>query len=102
MRVKVMEALAYGKAIVATPLALEGLDLHDGEHILVAETDDEFADAIVGLLEDTDRRRALARSARRWAEAHLDADKQVQAYEALYSSVANDRCASPARGLSLS
>jgi glycosyltransferase involved in cell wall biosynthesis len=99
MRVKILEALACGKAIVATPLALEGLDLQDGEHVLVAETDDEFADAIVGLLENVDRRRALARSARRWAEQHLDADKQVEAYEALYASVANGRRPASARAL---
>ena len=32
-----LEALSAGKAIVATPLALEGLDVHDGEHVIVAE-----------------------------------------------------------------
>jgi glycosyltransferase involved in cell wall biosynthesis len=102
MRVKILEALAYGKAIVATPLALEGLDVRDGEQVLIAETDEEFADAIVGLLENVDRRRALARSARRWAEKHLDADQQVEAYEALYSSIANGRRPSSAGALRVS
>jgi polysaccharide biosynthesis protein PslH len=91
MRVKILEALAYGKAIVASPLALEGLDVKDGEHVVVAETDAEFENAIVGLLADPAQRRAIATAARRWAEAHMDSDTQVRAYEALYSSVVNGR-----------
>ena len=89
MRVKILEALAYGKAIVASPLALEGLDVKDGEHVVVAETDAEFENAIVELLADPARRRTIATAARQWAEAHMDSDTQVRAYEALYSSVVN-------------
>jgi glycosyltransferase involved in cell wall biosynthesis len=91
MRVKVLEALSFGKAIVATPLALEGLDLTDGEHVLVAETDVEFADALVALLTDAERRAAIAKAGRRWAEEHLAMDSQVRAYEALFESLANGR-----------
>jgi glycosyltransferase involved in cell wall biosynthesis len=43
MRVKVLEALGAGKAVVASHLATEGLDLVDGQHVVHAETDDEFA-----------------------------------------------------------
>jgi glycosyltransferase involved in cell wall biosynthesis len=88
MRVKVLEALAGGKAVVATPLALEGLDVRHGEHVLIAETDVDFADALVDLLADVERRTAIAQAARRWAEQNLDLDSQVRAYEALYSSLA--------------
>jgi glycosyltransferase involved in cell wall biosynthesis len=87
MRVKVIEALAAGKAVVATPLALEGLDVRHGEHVLVAETAAEFADAVVALLADAGRRAELAMAARRWAEDHLDPDTQVRAYERLYASL---------------
>jgi glycosyltransferase involved in cell wall biosynthesis len=87
MRVKVLEALAGGKAIVATPLALEGLEVSHGEHVLVAETAAEFADALVELLADVHRRTAIAKAARRWAEQNLDLDRQVQAYEALYEEI---------------
>jgi glycosyltransferase involved in cell wall biosynthesis len=87
MRVKVLEALASGKAIVATPLALEGLELRQGEHVFVAETGAEFADALVALLMDKDRRTAMAQAARRWAEKNLDLGSRVQAYEALYASL---------------
>jgi glycosyltransferase involved in cell wall biosynthesis len=87
MRVKVLEALAAGKALVATRLATEGLDVTSGEELLLAETDEELAEAIVSLLLDEERRVALAQSARRWAETHLDWDAVVRAHEELYASV---------------
>lgn len=86
MRVKLLEALASGKAVVASPLAAAGLDA--GEHVLeTAETDDEFADAIVRLLEDPAARVRLGRNARAWAVANLSWDTRVQQYEALYASL---------------
>ena len=87
MRVKVLEGLAAGKAIVATPRALEGLDLRDGEHVRVAETDAEFADAVCDLLADVESRTRIATSAREWAQRHLRMDAQVRAYEDLYESL---------------
>jgi glycosyltransferase involved in cell wall biosynthesis len=87
MRVKMLEAITSGKAVVASPLALEGLPLRDGDEVLVAESDAEFIDAISYLLREPDRRVALARTARRWAEEHLDPDAWVHAYERLYESL---------------
>jgi polysaccharide biosynthesis protein PslH len=83
-RVKVLEAFAAGKAVVASSLALEGLDVVDGEHVLIAETDGEFADAIGRLLRDRELRVALARRARRWACANVGWQRSIEAYEALY------------------
>jgi glycosyltransferase involved in cell wall biosynthesis len=87
MRVKVLEALAAGKAVIASSLALEGLDLTDGEQVVLAETDQQFCDAIAGLLRDPGRRVALARRARAWACANLGWEKSVAAYETLYTSL---------------
>jgi glycosyltransferase involved in cell wall biosynthesis len=87
MRVKVLEALAAGKATVASPLAAEGLDVVDGEHIVLADSDDQFCDAVAGLLQDPDRRLALAARARTWAGEHLGWDRAVRAYESLYDTL---------------
>ena len=87
MRVKVLEGLSAGMAIVAAPLALEGLDLQNGEHVWVAETDQEFEEALVELLTDPVARTALGTAARHWAERHLDMDAQVRAYEGLYTAL---------------
>ena len=44
---KVLEALAMGKAAVASPQALEGLGLESGTHVLAASSADEWAGAVV-------------------------------------------------------
>lgn len=90
MRVKVLEALAAGKALVASPRALEGVDVRAGEHLLVADDDAAFADAVVLLLGEAARRAALGRAARAWAETHLDWGRVAAAYDALYASLLDD------------
>lgn len=87
MRLKVLEALAAGKAVVASPLALEGIGVVDGEHVAVARDDAAFADRIVGLLRDAPERVALAGRARAWAERHVSVPRMVRDYEALYDHV---------------
>jgi len=87
MRVKVLEALAAGKAVVASPLALEGLDVMDGKHVLLADSDRQFSDAIVQLLTQPERRTALGAHAFSWARANLDWEGPIAAYERLYQSL---------------
>ena len=84
MRVKVLEALAFGKAVVATRLATEGLALTNGEHVALAETDAEFETAITELLLSSQQRAAMAAAARAWACANLRWDAVADEYEALY------------------
>lgn len=96
MRVKVLDALGAGKAVVASPLALEGIDAGAGE-VVVADSDAEFVDAIVALLEDESRRVALGRAARAWAETHVGWNAIVEAYDALYASLSSSRDGRPAR-----
>jgi glycosyltransferase involved in cell wall biosynthesis len=87
MRVKVAEALAAGKAVVASPLAIEGLDVTSGEQLVVAETDQELAEACLLLLRDPAERAALASRARIWAVQHLSWDRPVAAFGELYASI---------------
>ena len=94
MRVKVLEALAAGKAVVASPLAIEGLDLVDGQHVVLATNDEQISDAIVQLLTNPERRAMLAACARAWACANLSWEKSISAYEALDGSLI--KCSSTA------
>lgn len=52
LKIKVAEAMGFGKAIVATPIAVEGMGLVDGQHVLQATDDEAFANAAVRLLHD--------------------------------------------------
>jgi glycosyltransferase involved in cell wall biosynthesis len=87
MRVKLLEALAAGKAVVASPRAAAGLDMTDRKEILLAKTDAEFADAIVMLIGDEDARARIGAAARAWALANLSWDSRVVKYERLYRSL---------------
>jgi glycosyltransferase involved in cell wall biosynthesis len=87
MRMKVLEALAAGKALVATPRAAEGIEAVPGEHFVLAETEDEIVTALVQLLRDRERRRSLGERARAWAETTLGWGVGVEAFERLYNAV---------------
>jgi polysaccharide biosynthesis protein PslH len=91
MRLKVLEALAAGKAVVATPLAVAGLDVQDGDQVALASDEAAFAERIVHLLTDAPARAALAERARQWAEEHVSVDRMARAYEALYDSLLSGR-----------
>jgi glycosyltransferase involved in cell wall biosynthesis len=91
MRLKVLEALAAGKAVVATPRAVAGLDLEPGTHAVVADGDAELGDALVELLENPARRRRIGSAARDFARERLDWRHTVAAYERLYDSLERDR-----------
>jgi glycosyltransferase involved in cell wall biosynthesis len=84
MRVKVLEALAAGKPVIASSLAIEGLDVVDGEQLLTAETDDEFAERISLVLDDPRLRARLAAGARAWAEQNLTWEATIDRFDDLY------------------
>ena len=51
-RLKIYEAMAMEKAIVSTSIGAEGLPVTDGNEIVLADTPELFADAVVKLLKD--------------------------------------------------
>lgn len=63
-RIKILEALAFGRAVVSTTIGAEGLDLVAGRDILIADTPKSFADACIFLAEDVEMRKRIARAGR--------------------------------------
>ena len=63
-RFKILEAWAAGTAIVSTTLGAEGLPAADGDHLLVADTAEGFADAIGRLLGSPSLRQTVAAAGR--------------------------------------
>lgn len=61
---KLLEALAYAVPVVATPVAVAGLDVRDGEHLRVADGAAALADAILERFDEAHDAEALARAAR--------------------------------------
>jgi glycosyltransferase involved in cell wall biosynthesis len=76
---KVNMSMAHGQPVVATPCAVEGMHMRDGEDVLVAETARDFADAIVRLYEDEALWTRIRDAALRNVETHfsLEAGRDV-------------------------
>jgi glycosyltransferase involved in cell wall biosynthesis len=84
-RLKVLEAMAMGKAIVSTTLGCEGFDLAPGRDLVVADTSTEFAAAVVALLRDPERRALLGQNARSLAASEYDWRVILPRLEAIYT-----------------
>jgi glycosyltransferase involved in cell wall biosynthesis len=67
---KVLEALAMGRPMVASPAALEGLTLATGRDAMAADEPEEWYRHVAGLWDDPRRRHELGRHARRYVENH--------------------------------
>jgi glycosyltransferase involved in cell wall biosynthesis len=87
IRIKILEALAAGRAIVSTSLGAEGLELEAGRHLLIADGKRAFSDATVAMLQDADLRQRLAREGRALAERRYDWRRLGDQQEALLRDV---------------
>lgn len=63
-RLKLLEASAMGKPIVATSLAAEGLELRDGRELLIRDEPTSFVEGVLGLLADRPQAERLGKAAR--------------------------------------
>lgn len=85
MRMKVLQALAAGKAVVTTSRGAEGFDCFEqAAPLAVADTAAPFAAAVAGLLADPEGRRRTGREAREFAERHYSPAAWAVRLEAVY------------------
>ncbi len=87
MRVKILEALARGIPIVSTTIGYEGIDLVPGEHLLVADTPEEFAAAVLRLLDDPALGARIAAAGRQRALERYDWRAVCPAMDAVYEGI---------------
>jgi glycosyltransferase involved in cell wall biosynthesis len=84
-RLKILDALAAGKAIVSTTIGCEGLLLKHGEHVLLADTPEDFAAEVARVIRDDTLRKSLGRNGRVFVEStygwNVVCLRLVQAYE---------------------
>ncbi|HVS36736.1 MAG TPA: TIGR03087 family PEP-CTERM/XrtA system glycosyltransferase [Gemmataceae bacterium] len=80
---KVLEALAMGKAVVASPQALAGLRHRDEAPPLCARTAEEWMETVGRLLDDPAERRRLGAEGRRYVETNHNWDECLRPLEAL-------------------
>jgi glycosyltransferase involved in cell wall biosynthesis len=92
MRMKVLQAMATGKAVVTTPRGTEGYTGFGEEPPLaVGESAAEIAAATAALLEDDQRRRGLGERAREFAERNHSPEAWAQRQAAVYEEAIAER-----------
>ncbi len=84
MRVKIVESWARGLPIVSTTVGVEGLQIQDGENILIADSPQAFAEAVCRLLSDGALNRRLRANGRIWAEERYDWQNIYPLWDAIY------------------
>ena len=71
-RLKVLEAMAMGKAVVSTTLGCEGIHVASGQDVVLADEPSDFAAQVLALLQNGARREQLGRAARTFVERYFD------------------------------
>ena len=84
MRVKILEAFARGIPIVSTTVGVEGIDARHEEHLLVADTPETFAAAVIRLLREPETAARLARAGRTLVEERYDWRKALSPLDQIY------------------
>jgi len=79
-RLKIFEAMAMEKPIVSTTIGAEGLPVTDGAELLLADTPESFANAVVAILQDSERANGLAQSAARLVRAEFGWQKVAERF----------------------
>ena len=82
-RLKIFEAMAMQKAVVSTPLGAEGLEVTSGDDVQLANAGPDFANAVVELLLDADKRHKMAAAARQLVEENYSAETVARQFEAI-------------------
>lgn len=77
LRIKIIEGMAYGKAIISTSVGAEGINYTHGKNILIADTPADFTRAVVEVLKDETKRQTLEQGALNFAEKEFDNKKVV-------------------------
>ncbi len=88
---KVLEAMACATPVVASPLAMSALEAVDGRDLVVADTPEAWANAVVHLVSDEAKSRAVGSAGRAYVESHHSWAAIVTQLEESYHEVIRSR-----------
>jgi glycosyltransferase involved in cell wall biosynthesis len=90
-KLKIAEAMAMGIAIISTPEGIRGFPLVDGESVLIAYDNEQFASHSVALLSNPVRRERIGVNARKVAEMFIDwkilGKRLIQIVDSVYEEI---------------
>ena len=87
IRVKIIEAMAAGKAVVTTTVGAQGIEYTDGENLLIADTPEQFASQIKRLVEDQDYCARVGAAAARLVAEQYDVKKLTDRLLRFYEEI---------------
>jgi sugar transferase (PEP-CTERM/EpsH1 system associated) len=85
-RLKILESLAMGKAVISTTLGAEGIAAVDGREILLADRPTQFADRVIDALDNPDLRKSLHSAGRELVETQYSWASIGNRLEQVYES----------------
>ena len=87
IRIKIIEGMACGKAIISTGVGAEGINYTDGENILIADTAAEITKAVKSLIQNPEKVRKIGASARKLIEKEYSNRQIIQNLIDFYKTV---------------
>jgi glycosyltransferase involved in cell wall biosynthesis len=88
-RIKILESMSMGKAVVATRIGAEGLDVVPGVHCLIADSPADFSQCVVQLLDNPERAAELGRNGRELVLRQYDWSRVAKILEQAWIETAN-------------
>ena len=98
MRIKIVEGLALGSAIVSTSLGAAGIDYSDGENIMIADTAAEFGAKLIKLISDPELCQRVSTGGTKLAREYYDNDAIIRRLAGFYESLIGRRADSLSSG----
>lgn len=84
MRVKILDAWARGVPMVSTTIGAEGIEIAEGENILIADTPDEFSRRVLRMIQDRAFAREVVESGYRWVKTRYAWQTVYKAWDSVY------------------
>jgi len=87
IRVKIIESMAMGKAVVSTSIGAEGINYTDGENIMIADSPEDFSEAITILYQNLEMSKRIGDNARKLVAEEHSTKKIIERLVSFYQRI---------------
>lgn len=91
IRIKILEAMSLQKCIIATSQAAEGIQYEDGKNIVIANTEEEFTEAIYKCINDKDFSKSIAKNAEKLIQEKYNIEAIARELVGYYEELENNQ-----------
>lgn len=91
VRVRVLQAMAAGKSIVTTSMAIPGIDVSPGQDIIIADSPTEFAERVIELLNNKQLREKIGHNARNLMEKEYSWENVTDKLNKIFQKVIDEK-----------